>query len=93
MQPRASGRSRQRYAPFGLAGVWENWKDPTSGEWVRTFAIITTDANELVADIHERMPVIRRPRIRRAGLARPRPARSDAALPAELMCMCRSRCA
>ena len=28
------------------------------GEWRRTFAIITTDANELVADIHDRMPVI-----------------------------------
>jgi SOS response associated peptidase (SRAP) len=36
----------------------ENWKDPASGEWVQTFAIITTDANELVADIHDRMPVI-----------------------------------
>jgi putative SOS response-associated peptidase YedK len=45
-------------APFGIAGIWENWKDPASGEWLRTFAIITTDANELVADIHDRMPVI-----------------------------------
>ena len=48
-------------APFGIAGIWENWKDPTTGEWVRTFAIITTDANELVADIHDRMPVILAP--------------------------------
>ena len=23
---------------FGIAGVWENWRDPASGEWVRTFA-------------------------------------------------------
>ena len=45
-------------APFALAGIWENWKEPASGEWVRTFAIITTDANELVAEIHDRMPVI-----------------------------------
>jgi SOS response associated peptidase (SRAP) len=45
-------------APFGIAGIWENWKDPAFGDWVRTFAIITTDANELVADIHDRMPVI-----------------------------------
>ena len=44
--------------PFGLAGIWENWKDPASDEWVRTFAIITTDSNELVAAIHDRMPVI-----------------------------------
>jgi len=55
-------RAKQPYAiamkdgsPFGLAGIWENWKEPTSGEWIRTFAIITTDSNELVADIH---PVI-----------------------------------
>ncbi len=33
----------------------ENRKDPTSGEWIRTFAIITTDANEMVAEIHDRM--------------------------------------
>jgi putative SOS response-associated peptidase YedK len=45
-------------SPFGLGGLWENWKDPTSGEWIRTFAIITTDANELVAEIHDRMPLI-----------------------------------
>src|SRR5262245_64793762 len=31
-------------APFGIAGIWENWKEPASGEWIRTFAIITTDA-------------------------------------------------
>jgi putative SOS response-associated peptidase YedK len=30
---------------------------PTTGEWVRTFANITTDANELVAEIHDRMPL------------------------------------
>jgi putative SOS response-associated peptidase YedK len=47
--------------PFGLAGIWENWKDPTSGEWIRTFAIITTDANELVDNIHDRMPLILAP--------------------------------
>ena len=36
-------------------------RDPSTGEWVRTFAVITTDANELVAGIHDRMPVILRP--------------------------------
>src|SRR5262249_2964876 len=44
-------------APFRIAGIWENWKDLKSDEWIRTFAIITTDANELVSD-HDRMPVI-----------------------------------
>jgi putative SOS response-associated peptidase YedK len=33
-------------------------QEARSGEWIRTFAIITTDANALVADIHERMPAI-----------------------------------
>jgi putative SOS response-associated peptidase YedK len=58
-------RAKQPYAiamkdgsPFGIAGIWENWKDPRSGEWIRTFAIITTDANEMVAGIHDRMPAI-----------------------------------
>jgi putative SOS response-associated peptidase YedK len=23
-------------APFGIAGIWENWKEPASGEWIRT---------------------------------------------------------
>ena len=57
-QPFAIGM-RDR-SPFGLAGLWENWKDPETGEWVRTFAVITTAANELVAEIHDRMPAILR---------------------------------
>jgi len=36
-------------------------QEPASGEWMRTFAIITTDANELVAEIHDRMPLILHP--------------------------------
>src|SRR5215212_377206 len=44
--------------PFTLAGLWENWKDPASGEWIRTFTILTTDANELVGELHDRMPVV-----------------------------------
>jgi putative SOS response-associated peptidase YedK len=58
-------KAKQPYAiamkdgkPFGIGGIWENWKDPDSGEWIRTFAIITTDANSLVSEIHDRMPVI-----------------------------------
>ena len=61
-------RAKQPYAiamrndkPFGIGGLWENWKDPASGEWVRTFVIVTTDANELVAQIHTRMPLILAP--------------------------------
>jgi putative SOS response-associated peptidase YedK len=61
-------RIRQPYAiamadrtPFGLAGLWENWQDPASGEWLRTFCIITTRANALVRPIHSRMPAILKP--------------------------------
>jgi len=61
-------KAKQPYAiamkdgrPFGIGGIWENWKEPVSGEWIRTFAIITTDANELVAEIHDRMPLILSP--------------------------------
>jgi putative SOS response-associated peptidase YedK len=44
-------------SPFGIAGIWENWRDP-AGEWQRTFAIITVPSNELVSQIHDRMPTI-----------------------------------
>jgi putative SOS response-associated peptidase YedK len=46
---------------FGLAGLWENWKDQATGEWVRTFTVITVPSNELIARIHDRMPAILRP--------------------------------
>ncbi len=42
---------------FCFAGLWENWKAP-SGEYVRTFTILTTQPNEIMGDIHDRMPVI-----------------------------------
>ena len=54
-------------SPFGIGGLWENWRDPTLGEWMRTFAIITTDGNELVAQIHDRMPLILAPADYTAG--------------------------
>jgi putative SOS response-associated peptidase YedK len=47
-------------SPFGLAGVWENWRNPR-GEWERCFAIITVPSNELVAQSHSRMPAILEP--------------------------------
>jgi hypothetical protein len=61
-------KAKQPYAiamkdgqPFRIGGLWENWKDPTSGEWIPTFTVITTDANELVAEIHDRMPLVLAP--------------------------------
>jgi putative SOS response-associated peptidase YedK len=46
---------------FAMAGLWENWKDPESGLWLRSCTIITTDANAVVASVHDRMPVILHP--------------------------------
>jgi putative SOS response-associated peptidase YedK len=48
-------------SPFGLAGLWENWRNPNTDEWERTFAVITVPSNELVGQIHDRMPAILKP--------------------------------
>ena len=45
---------------MALAGLWENWRSP-AGEWVRSFAIITTTPNELCAQVHDRMLVVLEP--------------------------------
>jgi len=62
-----TGTGKQPYALaladrgiMALAGVWENWHAP-GGEWVRSFAIITTTPNKLCGEIHNRMPVILKP--------------------------------
>jgi putative SOS response-associated peptidase YedK len=58
-----NGKSKQPYffqmkdeAPFAFAGIWDKWQ---SGEHsITSCAIITTTPNELLATIHDRMPVI-----------------------------------
>lgn len=45
---------------FAFAGIWDRWKPPT-GPIVESCAILTTSPNELLADVHDRMPVILRP--------------------------------
>jgi putative SOS response-associated peptidase YedK len=41
--------------PFGMAAIWKRWKNPKTDQWEHTFAILTNEANELVAPIHPRM--------------------------------------
>ncbi len=43
--------------PFAFAGIWEVWKTP-DGEEVKTFSIITTEPNDLMKPLHNRMSVI-----------------------------------
>ena len=43
---------------FGFAGLWEERLDKETGELTETCTIITTEANEVLKPIHERMPVI-----------------------------------
>jgi len=45
---------------FAMAGIWDVWKN-SEGETIKSFSIITTEANELMQDIHHRMPVILNP--------------------------------
>ena len=46
---------------FGFAGLWEEWIDKESGELLETCTIITTEANEVLKPVHDRMPVILKP--------------------------------
>ncbi len=61
------GKAKQPYrigledgGPFGLAGLWERWDDPSGGV-LETCAILTCEANETLRPIHHRMPVILAP--------------------------------
>lgn len=50
---------RQDGEPFAFAGLWEHWQGVEEG--IESCTIITTDANELMKPIHDRMPVILAP--------------------------------
>jgi Uncharacterized conserved protein len=75
--------------PFGIAGVWRPWRNPKSGQWERTFAVLTGEPNEVVLPIHHRMTTILEPRDYDEYLAdakRP-PLHLLRILPAEEMCI------
>lgn len=41
-----------------FAGLYDGWCDPTTGAWKKTFTVITTDPNEVVREVHDRMPAL-----------------------------------
>ena len=65
-----SARSQSRYSHEGVlavAGLWTAWKDPnqSNGQIVHTAVALTTDANDMVSQVHHRMPVL----LDRSGVA------------------------
>jgi putative SOS response-associated peptidase YedK len=46
--------------PFGFAGLWDRWQSP-EGEVIESCTILTTDANQVLRPVHDRMPVILHP--------------------------------
>jgi putative SOS response-associated peptidase YedK len=46
------------HEPFGMAGLWESWRDPAGGEPLESCCIVTTRAAPEIAHVHDRMPVI-----------------------------------
>jgi len=57
---------------LGFAGLWDRWRNPETGEEVRSFTIIVTSANLFMGEIHDRMPVILPPEAWADWLAEPR---------------------
>ncbi len=60
--------------PLALAGLWSSWRDPDTAARLYTCTILTTDPNELVARLHNRMPVVLDPTDWDAWLAEGTPA-------------------
>jgi putative SOS response-associated peptidase YedK len=66
--PSATGSKRPRKRPvlvrrrdgepMAFAGLWEVWRAGPDDDWLCTCSIVTTDANDLLAPVHDRMPVV-----------------------------------
>jgi putative SOS response-associated peptidase YedK len=83
---------RRDAEPFAFAGIWEQWQ-PQGADALESCAIVTTEANELVRPVHDRMPVLLRredfsrwldpstPAEQLLALLRPYPAEEMVAVP------------
>jgi putative SOS response-associated peptidase YedK len=48
--------------PFAFAGLWEHWEDKDTGKTIESCTLLTTEPNELMQSVHNRMPVILEPK-------------------------------
>jgi putative SOS response-associated peptidase YedK len=44
--------------PMTFAGLWDEWKNKATGEVLKSCAILITEPNDFVAEVHDRMPVV-----------------------------------
>jgi SOS response associated peptidase (SRAP) len=58
---RRGGPPHRSIGLMALAGLWETWRSNPAGERVRSFAIVTTEPNELCAQLYNRMPAVLAP--------------------------------
>jgi putative SOS response-associated peptidase YedK len=89
-----TGKDKQPYAiamksgvPFALAAIWEMWRDPKTGEDIKTFCVLTCEPNEMMATIHNRMPVMLHGADYARWLMDPDPSDLMKPYPADLMTM------
>jgi putative SOS response-associated peptidase YedK len=73
--------SLKDHSIFAFAGLWDSWKDKTTGERLLTYTIVTVDPNELMEPLHNRMPAILAPKDYERWLAQASPSH----LPVDLL--------
>ena len=61
LHARAPGSRRDGDGLLAMAGLWSVWRNPATGSWIPSCAVVTAPANADVAPIHDRMPVILAP--------------------------------
>ncbi|MGH9520578.1 MAG: SOS response-associated peptidase [Terriglobales bacterium] len=62
---------------FAFGGLWDRWHDPATARWIESCTIITTAPNQLLAPVHNRMPLILAPRDYDAWLAPAHPSPTE----------------
>lgn len=61
-EKQARAFSLKEDSPFAFAGIWDRWKNNATGEVLESFAIVTVDPSEWMAQYHDRMGVILKPK-------------------------------